>query len=393
MLSLHSTTLLQSLVAVTLCTGTLLLISSRQNRSETSLFYWGVANLVGSAGLVLLGLRGVASDRLSIDAANAMLFLSYMLNWAGMRRFCNRSIVWPCMAAPSIVWLALCQWPAFYASVEWRVAVNSAMMGLIALASAGTLWNLKGERLVSRFPAVAWLMIHASIFLVRIPFALSTPVPPGHQIMASPSMTLMLFEALFHASIMSFLQLSMAKDRAENRYRMAAETDVLTGLPNRRAFFERAERAVAAATAGGRPAAVLVIDIDRFKTINDTFGHAGGDRVLVAVAAVIRAHLRPDDAFGRLGGEEFGCLLADTSPTSAFVVAEGLRHRIAGLDIPGGSDGRPIRVSASIGVSALDSRAISLSQLLDEADAGLYEAKRRGRDRVMAADGGLRRAS
>lgn len=391
MLSLHPTTLLQSLVAVTLSTGILLLISSRQNRSETSLFYWGTANLLGTVGLVLLGLRGVAPDRLSIDLANATLYLGYMLNWAGMRRFCNRDISRPWMIAPSVLWLVLCQWPAFYASVEWRVAVNSAIMGLIALASAATLWSLKGERLVSRHPAAVWLVIHAGVFLARIPFALTTTMPGGHQLMASASVTLLLFEALFHVTIISFLQLSMAKDRAENRYRTAAETDVLTGLPNRRAFFERAERGVAEAVAGGRQAAVLVIDIDRFKTINDTFGHAGGDRVLISVAEAIRGHLRPADTFGRLGGEEFGCLLVDTSQASAFVVAEGLRRRIASLDIRSG--GARIRISASIGVSAARARAVTLSQLLDEADAGLYEAKRGGRDRVIAVEAGFRRAS
>lgn len=391
MLALEPTTLLQSLVAITLSTGVLLLISSRQNRSESSLLFWGLANLLGSLGLVLLGLRGVAPDRLSIDLANATLYFGYMLNWAGMRRFCNRSISWWWMAAPSLLWLALCQWPAFYASVEWRIAVNSAIMGLIALASAGTLWSLKGERLVSRLPAAVWLVIHAGVFLVRIPFALSTTMPQGYRIMASASVTLLLFEALFHVTIMSFLQLSMAKDRAENRYRKAAETDVLTGLPNRRAFFERAERGVAEAVAGGRQAAVLVIDIDRFKTINDTFGHAGGDHVLVSVAEAIRGHLRPGDTFGRIGGEEFGCLLADTAQASAFVVAEGLRHRIASLDIRSG--GAPIRISASIGVSAARARAVTLGQLLDEADAGLYEAKRGGRDRVIAVEAGFRRAS
>ncbi|MGL4290502.1 MAG: GGDEF domain-containing protein, partial [Phreatobacter sp.] len=361
-----------------------LLISSRQNRSESSLVFWGSANLLGSLGLVMLGLRGVAPDRLSIDLANATLFLGYMLNWAGMRRFCNRGISWRWIVAPSVLWLLLCQWPAFYASVEWRVAVNSAIMGLIALASAGTLWSLKGERLVSRYPAAVWLMIHAGVFLARIPFALSAPMPQGHQVMASASVTLLLFEALFHVTIISFLQLSMAKDRAENRYRKAAETDVLTGLPNRRAFFERAERGVAAAVEGGRQAAVLVIDIDRFKTINDTFGHAGGDRVLIGVAEAIRHHLRPGDTFGRLGGEEFGCLLADTGQASALVVAEGLRRRIASLNIRNG--GAQIRISVSIGVAALRGRGATLGQLLDEADAGLYEAKRAGRDRVVAVE-------
>ncbi|WP_170181717.1 GGDEF domain-containing protein [Phreatobacter stygius] len=388
---LDPTTLLLALVVVTFSTGVLLLISSRQDRSQTSLALWGVAKLIGAIALALIGLRGVADQSLTVDLANALLLLGHLINFAGVRRFCHRPVSWPWLLAPLVVWLALCQWPAFHASVEWRIAVNSAIMGLITLAGAGTLWKLKGERLVSRYPAIGWLVIHALAFFVRVPIVLIIPMPGINQVTGSPAVTLMLFEALFHATIMAFLQLSMAKDRAENRYRTAAETDVLTGLPNRRAFFERAECGVAHAVSNGRPAAVLVIDIDRFKTINDTFGHAGGDRVLVAVAEAIRAHLRPSDRFGRVGGEEFGCLLTETSQAAAFVVAEGLRHRIANLDIR--SDGAPIRVSVSIGVSVIQGRAVTLSQLLDEADTGLYEAKRSGRDRVIAAESGFRRAS
>ncbi|MGL4290501.1 MAG: GGDEF domain-containing protein [Phreatobacter sp.] len=377
-------TLLLALVAVTFSTGVLLLLSSRQNRAETSLVFWGAAKLVGALGLVLMGARGAPDAHLVLDVANALILISHMLNWAGTSRFCHRPVAWRAMVAVFLAWLLLCQWPAFYGSVEWRIAVNTAIMGVVTLAAAATLWTLKGERLVSRGPAIAWLVIHALAFFLRVPAVLIGPMPDVSNFTVSPAVTLMLFEALFHVTIMSFLQLSLAKDRAENRYRAAAETDVLTGLPNRRAFFEQAERGVAEAAAKGRQTSVLVIDVDRFKTINDTHGHAGGDRVLVAVAEVIRAHLRPDDRFGRIGGEEFGCLLMDGSRTSALVVAEGLRARIASLDIR--NAGVAIRVSASIGVSTMGGRAVSLSQLLDEADAGLYQAKRSGRDRVIAIE-------
>ena len=385
---LHSTTLLLSLVAIALSTGLLLLISSRQNRDETSLVYWGIANLIGAVGLVLLGLRGIASDWLSIDAANAVLMLGYALNWAGARRFCRLPVPWAWALAPAVIWLLLCQWPAFYTSVEWRVIASSAGLGLLTLACAVTFGNFKAEPLVSRYPAVTWFVIHACVFFVRIPFVMATSLPESDLVIGSYSVTLLLFEALFHLTVISFLQLSLTKDRAENRYRVAAETDVLTGAPNRRAFFDRAERALAMTVGAGRDGAVLVIDIDRFKQINDTFGHAGGDRVLVAVAGAIRGQLRPQDVYGRIGGEEFGCFIANVSASGAFQVAERLRSHIAGLTVPG--DTVPISVSASIGVATIKGRKISLSHLLDEADTGLYTAKRGGRDRV---EGGSRRAS
>jgi diguanylate cyclase (GGDEF)-like protein len=390
MLPLHPSTLLLSVIAIATTTGVLLMISSRQNRAETALVYWGAANLVGALSLVLLSLRGVAHDRVTIDIANAATYLGYMLNWAGMRHFCRQSASWKWILAPSLFWLVICQWPAFHQNVEWRVVVNSLIIGGCAFAGAATLWSLKGERLVSRLPAIIWLIIHGLIFFSRVPLALTNTLPESNAVIGSAWVTLILLEGLVHVTLMSFLQLSLTKDRAEERYRRAAETDVLTGLPNRRAFFDRAQALVAKAVRTGRTACVLVIDVDRFKTINDTLGHGGGDAVLVRVATAIQSHLRPEDTFGRLGGEEFGCLLPDTSLQAAAVIAEGLRLRIAGLDISTG--GQTIKVSVSIGVSAIAGERADLGGLLDKADACLYEAKRSGRDRVVAMDEAARMA-
>ncbi len=385
---LHPRTLLLSVVAISTTTGLLLLLSSRQNRGERSLVYWGIGNLAGAFGCILLGLRGWAPDRLTIDLANAFILAGYAFNLAGTRQFCHHRVNLAWVALPSLVWLALCQLPAFYDSVVWRLTFSSAMVVATSLGTILALWRLKDENLITRYPAIGWHLFHVGVYVVRLIAPLTNPMPASNEIAASPVITLIMFEALIHITLISFLQLSLTKDRAEERYRRAAETDVLTGQPNRRAFMQTAAKIVARQERW--PACMLLIDVDRFKTINDTVGHAGGDAVLVAVANAIRGHLRTDDTFGRLGGEEFGCLLPNTTLQAAMVVAEGLRARIAGLETHVGDE--TLRISVSIGVSSIAGGKPDLDHLIDRADACLYEAKRTGRNRVVAREDGLRLA-
>src|SRR5262249_3350165 len=121
-------------------------------------------------------------------------------------------------------------------------------------------------------------------------------------------------------------------------------------------------------------------DIDHFKTINDTYGHAAGDQVLKAVSAAVGERLRQGDVFARLGGEEFVALLPDADATIAFDVAEKLRNVVRSLKFPGSKP--PIFVSASFGVAMFDPGSDDLDRLLAKADEALYEAKRNGRNRT-----------
>ncbi len=160
-----------------------------------------------------------------------------------------------------------------------------------------------------------------------------------------------------------------------------AATDALTGLPNRRQADEMLERLVAAARRGGRPLAVVLVDLDHFKAINDRFGHAEGDVALRETGAAIRELLRASDHVARFGGEEFLVLLPDTSGTDAVAVAHKLRRRIAGLDVEEIDRG----LSASLGVAALPEDGDDPYELIRAADAALYRAKENGRDRVESA--------
>jgi diguanylate cyclase (GGDEF)-like protein len=170
--------------------------------------------------------------------------------------------------------------------------------------------------------------------------------------------------------------------RVRQRLQIEAARDPLTGLLNRRALQAQADRLFAQATASGQPAALLLLDLDHFKAINDAHGHAAGDAVLQGVAEVLGREIRRDDLACRWGGEEVLAVLRNCDLGRAEERAAALRAAIAAARF-GGAPG--LRVTASIGVAAFPDHGAGLDELTKRADMALYVAKRRGRDRVVCA--------
>lgn len=167
--------------------------------------------------------------------------------------------------------------------------------------------------------------------------------------------------------------------RAQARAEHLARTDPLTGLLNRRAFLEHAAPVWSTARRSQRPLAAMMVDIDFFKKINDTHGHAMGDKVLQAVSALLPEVCRSSDIVARWGGEEFVILLPETNAEQASLLAERLRSKIAALRL--GTLRKPIKLSASFGIAERSAHE-SLDQLINDADEWLYRAKQTGRNRV-----------
>ncbi len=161
----------------------------------------------------------------------------------------------------------------------------------------------------------------------------------------------------------------------------AAHTDALTGLPNRRHGFDHAAVAFARARRSGEAMAVLVLDLDHFKLVNDRYGHAAGDALLVRVAQALTERLRQQDMVARWGGEEFLIVVSTSASGDAHDVAHALRERIGSLDFR--HEGDSLRCTASVGVALMSPQDGTLEALLGRADRALYEAKARGRDRVV----------
>jgi len=168
----------------------------------------------------------------------------------------------------------------------------------------------------------------------------------------------------------------------EEIYRLTI-LDGLTQIHNQRYMAEFLEREVVRSQRHARPLALLMIDLDRFKTINDTFGHLCGDFVLREMTDVIRATVRKEDLFARYGGEEFVLVLVETAREEAVLVADRIRRLIA--DHPFQFESSPVNLTISIGIACMSGdMAITPASLLKTADDNLYQAKRAGRDRVVA---------
>lgn len=173
--------------------------------------------------------------------------------------------------------------------------------------------------------------------------------------------------------------LALRQWRRSRNLRTLAMLDPMTGAASRIGIEDAASRAIAQAAATGEPLAVLMLDIDHFKSINDRYGHAAGDRALATAVAAWQAHLRAPDSLGRIGGEEFLAVCPDTPLAAALLVAGRLREATSAMRFP--TIDPELRISVSIGVAqALHGEA--RDSLFDRADAALYRAKQRGRDRV-----------
>jgi len=167
----------------------------------------------------------------------------------------------------------------------------------------------------------------------------------------------------------------------ESQLRLMASTDPLTGIPNRRHFFELAGREFSRAQREGTPLAICMVDIDRFKTLNDRHGHAVGDLVLSAVASCCASVLRDTDIIGRYGGEEFVIALPQADLDTAEQIAERLRHKVHTLEFP--MLDRETRLSVTVGISQIAPGETLLDMALQRADAALYAGKARGRNCVV----------
>ena len=169
------------------------------------------------------------------------------------------------------------------------------------------------------------------------------------------------------------------------RLHTLSSTDPLTGLMNRREFEERFEGEMARARRYGRPISVAMIDIDYFKSFNDTYGHAAGDETLLMVAHVLRARLRTGDMVARYGGEEFVVALPETPAQQALATAELLRSAVAATQLRVAGVRDPVGVTISVGVASWPDRGNMITRLVKTADDRLYEAKLGGRDRVVGS--------
>jgi diguanylate cyclase (GGDEF)-like protein len=375
----HST-----LLAITAFTpalaGCLLLFSWLQHRKVTALALWGSGFITASiATTLIIVCRGAIADFWSIIVGNALLAIAYGILWCGARKFDNRNVSIVLASVGVVLWLIACSISPIYHRPEARATVMATIGVAYTLLVAFELWRGRGDQ-AWRWPIIVLLLAHAAAIPIHIPLvgALTNPDP------SEPSdldlLTFAAFESAFVCISMAYLFGGLAKDRITASFRRASLTDPLTGVTNRRGFFEIGERLLARARFRKDPVALVIFDLDQFKYINDQFGHAIGDEVLIAFCRLASAQLRPNDLFGRLGGEEFATLLPNTAAQDAIWLAERVRVAIEAASHT--VEAHTIRMTVSAGVASLNEGATALGAFLSAADNALYRAKATGRNRV-----------
>ncbi|HZP75246.1 MAG TPA: GGDEF domain-containing protein [Pseudolabrys sp.] len=386
-MNLDVNTLFMVTIYVEAILGLLLLFAWVQNTAIHGVAWWGFAHLCRAASVMLFGMYGSAPDLISIDLANALLFTAFAITWTGARVFDGRPVEPVYLVTGAVIWLLVCRLPLVAESVNVRALIASMIIAGYTWLAAWEFWRGRAEALVSRLPAIFMLFAHGALFMLRTPVIALLPFPGENRLSGSVWLTVLSFEALLFTISIAFILLAMAKERTELRHRTAAMVDPLTGLANRRSFLADGVALAKRHTSRPKPVAVLLIDLDHFKSINDRFGHAVGDRVLELFAETAKENLRASDVIGRIGGEEFAAILYDTGRDKALSVAERIRAAFAenALEV----DSRPIGATVSIGLVHSDAIVLDVPGLLEQADQALYFAKERGRNRVEIASLGM----
>jgi diguanylate cyclase (GGDEF)-like protein len=382
---LDSYTLLIASSAAMVFLGCALLYFWNRDRRSRWLLWWSIPFIVG--GIAALGYvrPNWQVDYLTIGVGNAARIVAVALLWQGARVFEGRRPQYLVLLLIPAVWLALCLIPSFFYSMPARIIGVSAAHAALSALTIWEFWRGRAERLPSRLPAMACFASFGALMLIRIAGVNVLPFPMG----AGPldpawlgGFNLLVFG---HCFFLGLLLIALTKERLELEQRTFALVDPLTGLMNRRAFMGHVEQNALRRGMAPESTAVLVLDLDHFKSINDQHGHDVGDRVLASFASVAAANMRPTDQLYRLGGEEFCFVLPESDVPVALRVAERVRRAFAAHAYVG-ADGTAIAATVSIGVANADHAGFDLEVLLAAADAALYEAKSRGRNRIVVAD-------
>lgn len=361
--------------------GLVQIVAYATRRFERWPLWWGLSNLLIGIGLIGVGLRGLIPDLISIPLANTVSWIGYLLTLFGVRNFAGRAARLPlygaavaAMALPLFLWSG----PENFAH---RVVLVSVLVATCdALLMREGLRLRRRERLVSGAILAALFGLTALLFALRAGLAASGQLGTGlfHPSEANQGLAL---TATAFLLLRSGALLLLAAERSRNTLVAIARHDPLTGAMNRLGL----EGAMASLTeaAGSRPRrqTLLAVDIDHFKSLNDSYGHAAGDRVLQHFAEAARSELRASDIFARHGGDEFVVVLPHMSAAEAIGVANRIRRAFErALDA---WNEAPLRPTLSIGIAEGDSATDSLETLLRQADEALYRSKRLGRDRVQ----------
>ncbi|MET0611984.1 MAG: GGDEF domain-containing protein [Pseudomonas caspiana] len=380
-MALDPPTLLILTIALAAAAALYLAIEWRSVR-ESSLLYWSAGFATISVGSTLALLRMSGFLLIGIWFANGLLITAHWLFLFGVARFTETRLSRAWVLIPA-VWLALLLLPSDPSWSKVMLVVNSLLIALLSLR-ASFLLRPHGKSLsVGAVQLRYVLLIHGMFYAAK---AIPAVVPGTLIDLAAFRGEIIQISLVEGAMAIMLIALSMTgteRYRREKRIARLAARDPLTALYNRRAFEVRAQRVLDQVTAH-RPGALLLIDIDNFKLVNDLFGHTAGDRLLVTLSEMIRSILPEGALAARLGGDEFVILLSNTSQEKILTLGNELRSQF--YNATSQTFATPQAVTLSIGANLFDQPPADLATLIEQGDAALYSSKRDGRDSIRLVD-------
>jgi diguanylate cyclase (GGDEF)-like protein len=380
-MALDPSTMLTLSIALAAAAALYLAIEWRNVR-EPSLVFWSAGFATISIGCILALLRNSGILVIGVWFANGLLIMAHWLFLVGVARFtaARLSRGWYLIIP---IWLAMLFLPAEPWWSKVMLGIQSSIITVLTLR-ASFLLRPHGKTISVGAGQLRYvLLIHGLFYLCKV----ITAVIPGTLIdLASLRGEIIQISLVEGAMAIMLIALSMTgseRYRREKRIERLAARDPLTALYNRRALEVRAPRLLEDVSPS-RPGALLLIDIDNFKSVNDLYGHTAGDRLLITLSEMIRSILPDGSLAARLGGDEFVLLLSNASSVQVHALGSTLRERFQTAAAQGFST--PEAVTLSIGASLFDQPPASLGALIEQGDAALYESKRGGRDSIRLVD-------
>lgn len=370
------------LIGALLCLLMMLVMLSMWRSRIPGVKEWTGGNLLGLAGFVLYAVGRDLPPLIAYEVANAVYAAAGAAVLVGFRRFFGRPAHVPwVVASVAVVPVAVAIFHYQYDSFVARTSIIALHQAVMALLIGLTVRRSRGaRRSVYPYLFTKWMAALVIIgHMVRIVVHVTNSGEMTSLLQPSPWNLMFLSLGALVLPALSFGAVLLVHDTMLAKLEDLANHDFLTGALTRRAFFDLADREILRSRRSGRSMALLLIDVDHFKQINDTLGHAEGDQVLVDLVlraeAVVRSGI---DHFARVGGEEFALLLPETGADGAVGVAERLRLLLQKTDPHSRSAG----CSVSIGI-AVSRKDEPLRDMMRRADLALYQAKQQGRNRVV----------
>ena len=372
-------TMVVMLALVLLVTTAALGVTMRLNRSVPGTYHWFAGFAMLCLALGLLATQQQLHPLLSTVLADSLLVAGYGILWMGVRRFKDdrRNRVGYLVSGLILFALVVAYFSVAQPNAVVRIALVSLVISVQLALLASEFWQGTGQAPISARLTAA-VCLGQSLLHLGQAGALIAGVSLESVFQQSPFNQIVFLVGFVTSIMLAFGLIVMTTERLQSDLKQQAMVDPLTRLFNRRAFFEAAERVLKRARMGEQKIALLLLDLDHFKSINDNYGHSHGDQVLVQFAETLRGNLRPSDVLARFGGEEFVCLLPEIGFEGGVVLAERLRLAVEATSIGGDGPGYTV----SIGVA--EDPETNLDGLIQKADTALYQAKRGGRNRVEA---------